>query len=325
LAPVDEKLGLTPMRPTLVGFIVCTLLAASLRFPMLEWMEFKADEVQMHFLATRLWAGEVPLAGLVSSLGVRNPPVAVYIYSLPRLLSSDPMAMAGFSALFGSLAAGVLFLLGARFFGLWVGWIAALLLAVSPWAIILSRKIWAQDLLPFFSVVLVYALLDLWERPNRRAAFAIPIWLALMLQIHFSTAVFVPLVLTALVLRFQRDHLRSWLGGSLVGLLTFAPFLLFLMNVGVVSYFEHVGAGRRTFSDATMFARAFRHFADMADFGSFAFLSESSVPAFLRDPGPVPWTRWLQLPILIVGLIARQPRPDREREASGSSAGLQRR
>ena len=267
-------------------------------------MEFKSDEVELHALAAAVWSGQLPRTGLISSLGVPNPPAAVFVFSLGAWPSDDPLRMAGVSALLGSLTAGVTFLLGRRFFGAPVGCVAAVIVALSPWAILLSRKIWAQDLLPFFSVLLMYWLLDWRERPRLRAAVIVPVLLAVLLQIHFSTAVFIPLVLVVALSQRQREYAVWWGVGAGLAALSFAPFALFLADFGVTDYFARIEESQRFMPISGMLARGLMHFFDMADFGSVRYLSHDSVLKFLVDPGALPWTRWIQVPLVVAGTCA---------------------
>jgi len=286
---------------SLAGFVGFSLLAACLRFPSLDLMEFKSDEVAMHVRAAAVSGGHFPLSGIFSSLGVPNPPAAVYAFSLGGWASDDPLHMAGVSALLGSLAAGVTFLLGRRFFGWQVGCLAALIVSLSPWAILLSRKIWAQDLLPFFSVSLMYWLLDWWERPQARAAVLVPLLLALLLQIHFSAAIFIPLVLAAVALRQGQKYLLWWGVGAGLAALTFVPFALFLVDFGASDYLAMIVGSSRNMSLTSMLARGAMHFLDMADFGSLGYVSRDAASNFMREPGALPWTRWIQVPMLVAG------------------------
>jgi hypothetical protein len=77
--------------------------------------------------------------------------------------------------------------------------LAAAYLAASPWAIFYSRKVWAQDLLlPF--VVLLISLLYAWLVEGRRWALCgALVTLSVLTQIHFAALALVPVVAAAVV------------------------------------------------------------------------------------------------------------------------------
>ena len=77
-------------------------------------------------------------------------------------LSSSPIVATAFIALLNVVAVALCYGLSRKMFAplgerAWLAaLIAALLFAVAPWAVIHSRKVWAQDLLPFFVMLYVW-------------------------------------------------------------------------------------------------------------------------------------------------------------------------
>src|SRR6185436_12168680 len=90
----------------------------------------------------------VPLLGIDSSVGIRNPPVSVYLMAIPYLFTSNPVVATSYVALLSVIAVLLLYALVRRYYGPLAALVAAALYAVGPWAVIFSRKIWAQDMLP---------------------------------------------------------------------------------------------------------------------------------------------------------------------------------
>ena len=137
------------------------LLAILCRFYALDWMEFKGDEAVALRLALPIFeTGEWPQVGLMSSVGIHNPPFFIYMLALPMAISMDPVWVTG--SLVGLLA--VITVLWTYWvvrprWGMMAAFSAALLFACSPWAVLYARKIWAQDVLPIFCVALLHLLL----------------------------------------------------------------------------------------------------------------------------------------------------------------------
>jgi 4-amino-4-deoxy-L-arabinose transferase-like glycosyltransferase len=219
-----------------LALTVILLLAAFLRFWNLDASEFKYDEARVCSLAADFVdTGIPPVRGMGSSLGIDNPPLTIYLMSLPVLLSRDPLIATGFVALLNVIGVGGCYWLGKRYWGVGTGLVAATLLAVSPWAVFYSRKVWAQNLLlPF--VILFFALLLRWMVEGRRWALSGAIVaLAALIQIHMATVAFVPLLALvlslALVCRLcRREAALPWtplIVGLASSALMYLPYLAF--------------------------------------------------------------------------------------------------
>jgi 4-amino-4-deoxy-L-arabinose transferase-like glycosyltransferase len=227
-------LGKRPWATIALSFIL--LLAAFLRFWNLDASEFKYDEARVcnlaaHFVDT----GIPPVRGMGSSLGIDNPPLTIYLISLPVLISRDPLIATGFVAMLNVAAVGACYWLGRRFWNTGTGVVASTLLAVSPWAVFYARKVWAQDLLlPF--VIIFFACLLRWLLDGRRWALSgAVIALAALVQIHMAAVALVPLLGLALLIAFVQHRARRkartlWaplLVGVAISLLLYLPYLVF--------------------------------------------------------------------------------------------------
>ena len=92
--------------PTL-ALVLIMLLAATLRFWRLDACEFKYDEARVCNLAARFVDTSIPpVRGMGSSIGIDNPPLTVYLMSLPALFSRDPLIATGFVALLNVICPG---------------------------------------------------------------------------------------------------------------------------------------------------------------------------------------------------------------------------
>jgi hypothetical protein len=177
------------------------LAAAILRLGAPGVTEFKRDEANLSQLALDLARGrDLPLLGINSSVGVPNSPVSVYLFALPYLLDDTPILATLFVGALNVIAVALAWMLARRYYGPIAAAAAGLLYAASPWAVIYSRKIWAQDLLPPFVVAAVFTGLLGFGEGKRWARWAHWPLLVITVQIHFGAFTLIPLSLLMLVL-----------------------------------------------------------------------------------------------------------------------------
>lgn len=188
-----------------VALVLILLLAASLRLSALGVVEFKRDEANLSQLALDLAHGRsVPLLGISSSVGIPNSPVSVYLFAIPYLFSSDPTVATGYVGILNIVAVFLTYAIARHYYGIVPALTAAVVYAVSPWAIIYSRKIWAQDILPPFVVATIGAgLLGLVEGKRWAQWVLLPV-LCVTAQIHYSGMLLAVPVIYLLWVRRQR-------------------------------------------------------------------------------------------------------------------------
>ena len=158
LQPATQRTRIRPVEWVVLVAIVA--LAATLRLARLDLMEFKADEAAAIAIAAPIVnGGHWPEVGLVSSVGIHNPPLFLYLVAVAMAVSFNPEFVTGL--LVGGLAVlgvALTFIVIRPRFGAFAALSAAALFACSPWAVLYTRKIWAQDLLPVFLVMLLQVL-----------------------------------------------------------------------------------------------------------------------------------------------------------------------
>jgi 4-amino-4-deoxy-L-arabinose transferase-like glycosyltransferase len=222
----------TPRRVALWA-TVCVALAAACRFALFDLIEFKYDEAQVSSYALDLVRHHViAQTSILTSGGFHNPPAMVYLAAIPMLVSASPLAVTAFFTALNGLAAGGLYLAGRRLFGDVAALAAAILYAVGPLAVHYSRKIWAPDAMPPFTVLLFAGLaLGLTEGQPWWLAAAL-VALAVLVQLHQAAIVLLPaavLLLAAFAWRGRPPGTwrrgATW-GGLLVGLAGFVLLLL---------------------------------------------------------------------------------------------------
>ncbi len=201
-------------------------LAGYLRITGLENANFNFDEsYALELAADILEIDPFTARGLPSSVGIFNSSAFPYLLTIPLLFNSDPHWVTGFVALINTFAVGACYGIARRWFGLGPAIIATSLYALNPWAVIFSRKIWAQNVLSIFTIALLTCLL-LYQKGRRPwwGAFAMPVW-AIGIQIHFSAAALLPVVAISLVTGINRRNVRQLTIGGLLFLASFTPML----------------------------------------------------------------------------------------------------
>jgi len=221
----------TPGRWAWLSLCAVIAVAALMRLSALGVVEFSHDEATLSLLALDFArGGPLPLTGMQSSVGIPNSPASVYVMALPYLFTDDPLIATGFVAALNVIGVGLLWLLVFRYAGFWPALVAGLIYAFNIWAVLYSRKVWAQDFhTPFLTLALLLGLYGFGEQRGWAQVACLPV-LLFAAQIHFAAWTFVPLYLLLLVL-FRRNIIWPLLIVSVVvGAITLLPFAVGLLN-----------------------------------------------------------------------------------------------
>ena len=204
----------TPRRQAAL-LLAVLLLASVLRMGWPGLTEFKGDEARLMALSLEMASLQrFPLRGISSSVGVPNFPASVWLYALPLFVSHHAYAPTLFTGLLNVFAVFGAWWLARRYWGPRAALLAALLFAVSPWAVVHSRKIWAQNLLP--PLVVGWAIsgaLAFIERRPRWVTLHL-LLLALAAQVHFAAITLLPATIIYLIVFRRRLRWRSLLAGA---------------------------------------------------------------------------------------------------------------
>jgi len=234
-------------KPGLKWWEVCALagivvLGGWLRMSRLDLMEFRADQAEWHRLAVEQASGRIQLVGTVSSVGMQNPAMTVYLFSIPAVFSRDPVSLAYVPALCGTAAIAVGYFLARMWMSRPAALAAMLLFAVSPWATLMSRKIWAQDLLVFFVTCFFFFAVRWVKRGGGANIVAALFFLSVANQIHYSTPTLLPLVLVLMFWKREKANVRAWVTGLALYAVLWAPFVVFILRGGLDGS-QYVGHG----------------------------------------------------------------------------------
>lgn len=226
-------------------------VAALLRFSYLDLIEFKADEAQHLLRSARLVEeGEWPLTGTVASVGIAKPPLMVYLMAIPSLLGRDPRWASAFIALLNVVAVAGLYVLIRRYYGLRPAAIGSLLLAVNPWAVAYSRKVFTADLLLPLNLLLLWGLLRaiVDRRPWGWASACVSLSLALYLT--FSPLPILLVFIAILIIYRERVSWSHLVFGVSLSILIFVPYLYY-WNVNGMEGLRDAISSLRTASGST--------------------------------------------------------------------------
>lgn len=210
------------------GLVVVVAVGAWLRFSHLRLIEFKGDEALAAELALRFVRdGVLPKAGLMSSVGVTNPPMFIYLLIPMFAISSDPQVITCLLALQGLAAVVLCWHVGRRYIGPVAGLAAAALFSFSPWAVIYSRKIWAIDFEPLWMVLLLWSLLSLIIDKKAKVVFWVTLLCLCLCQNHYAGVALTGAVLGMLVVLRPRCDWRWAAAGVAIAVVAGIPYVQF--------------------------------------------------------------------------------------------------
>ena len=195
-------------------------------------MEWKGDEQWMVARAISVaHDGVLPWFGMGSGVNILNPGFSIWPFALFARFAEDPVGMVQWVQWSNVIALWAFFWLIIRAVpaesrSAWLWGLA--LFAVNPLAVLYSRKLWAQDILPIFGVAILWGH---FYRRTRIGAFAWGLAGALIGQVHMSGFFFAfALALGTLIRDGRRGELRAtrwmyWIAGSLIGGAILLPWI----------------------------------------------------------------------------------------------------
>ncbi|HUI05715.1 MAG TPA: hypothetical protein VL486_01785 [Verrucomicrobiae bacterium] len=215
----------------LLGVILA--VGAYLRFSHLDLLEFQGDEAYAANLALGFVKhGRLPAAGLMSSVGVTNPPLFIYLLIPLFAICTDPVCVSCCIAVLGLSAVAICWWVGHKYYGSLAGLVAAALFAVSPWAVIYSRKIWAQDFVPVLATGTLWAVHAVALGRKPKAIFWCVLLPLSVVQIHFSGLALTAAVIVILACLRPRIDWRLGAAGLAAALVLMIPYLQLQSRTG---------------------------------------------------------------------------------------------
>lgn len=214
-----------------VVLILILLLGAFFRlYKINEYMTFLGDEGRDVLVVKRMLVDhKFTLLGPVTSVGSMYMGPVYYYLMTPFLWlwNFDPVGPSIMVALFAVATIYLIYKLGSEFFHPAVGLISAFLYAVAPLTIYSGRSSWNPNVVPFFSMVLIYSLLKVLVCKNFKWFTAVGLSLGILFQLHYVTLIFIPIIITSLLWARVRIPLKSYLIAFISMLVSYSPFLFF--------------------------------------------------------------------------------------------------
>lgn len=243
------------------------------------------------------------------SFGDYKAPVYIYLTApVVGLFGMNPVSVRLVSVLAGIAGVYLLYLLCLELKNKQLGIIAAALLAITPWHVILSRPAFEPNLALFFILLGTYLFLKALKNPKILVFSAISFVLAM--YTYHSPKIFVPIFLLGLSYIYRHQllskKLRIWLVVSIIlGLIILTPLIketLFSKSAirfqsTSVFYDEHGVKQPLQLSLITqIFNNYFIHFSP-----SYLFFGSNQMPRLeLKTVGPL---LLIEAPFLLIGLI----------------------
>lgn len=223
----------------LILLLLILALGAFLRFYRIsEYMAFLGDEGRDVLIVKRMIVDHhFTLLGPITSVGSVYMGPVYYYFMVPFLwvFHLNPVGPAVMVALISLATIYLLYRFGEEFFHTNVGIIASFFYAISPLTILYGRSSWNPNVVPFFGTLLMYALCKASVGRSQKWLLIAGLSLGILIQLHYITFVFIPIVLTILFLYRSRLTRQMVILGAVCVILSYSPFLLFEIRHGFVN------------------------------------------------------------------------------------------
>lgn len=216
-------------------FLFLFIIASALLFRVtyLSLIEFKTDEAINLFLASRpVFGHQFPPGSNASSVGILNPPLFNYLMFPIVLLTLYPPAISFFIGLINAVSVGLFFLFVKKYYGKIAALFASLLLANSSWLIIYSRKLWPQDIIVPFMILLLFSLHKIAIEKKHVFWFLYILSFLALIQLHQSTIFFLTFITLPFIASQKKFSMMPIFTACVIGILPLIPFILYEVQNG---------------------------------------------------------------------------------------------
>ena len=179
------------------------------------------------------YQGFFPLTGIVSSVGIPNPPGWPYLLALALLPFDSPYALVALGIANGLLAVALTWWVGRRWIGVWGGLAAAIFYAGGFWSMVLGRGGWQPEFLQLPVILIIDALIVLAVRQKPWLLAVAAGWVGLMVQLHYVALLFAALLPLGAWPARRQLRPRHIVAAALAGLTLLAPFLMYELSPSV--------------------------------------------------------------------------------------------
>lgn len=169
-----------------ISFVL--LLAAFLRvYRLSDYMTFLGDEGRDALIVYEILHGKFTLLGPMASVGgfFMGPIYYYLIAPFLWLFNYDPSGPAFMVAVFGVMTVLLVYKTGKFLFGFRAGVVAATLYAISPLTVAYSRSSWNPNLMPFFSLIILFTLYYAFRKSSKKLFILVGILYGIAFQLHY--------------------------------------------------------------------------------------------------------------------------------------------
>ncbi|OGM10046.1 hypothetical protein A2159_00400 [Candidatus Woesebacteria bacterium RBG_13_34_9] len=232
------------------------LIAAYFRiYKIDEYMTFLGDEGRDVIVVRRLLVNFDPiLVGPGTSIGNMYLGPLYYYLIAPFLLLSNfsPVGPAVMVALLGVATVFLVWFITRNWFGKYAGFIASLLYSISPVVITYSKSSWNPNIMPFFSLLIIWSLWKFWYEKKYGWFIVTMISFAFTLQSHYLGLLLAPVLGLFWIITFlkiiklklivnRKSEIKNFRKSTAIGL------ILFLLLMSPLVFFD-ARHGWRNFS-----------------------------------------------------------------------------
>ncbi|MGB9706551.1 MAG: ArnT family glycosyltransferase [Microgenomates group bacterium] len=238
----------------LVLVFLILLLASFLRFYRIaDYMIFLGDEGRDVLIVKRMIVDrKFTLLGPIASIAPFHLGPFYYYLMVPFLwlFNLNPVGPAVMVALFGVATVFLIYLVGRDFFNYKVGLLASFFYAISPLVIVHSRSSWNPNVVPFFSLLVIYFVKKAEEKKDSWWWLGIiGFLLGINLQLHYICVFLIAIVgIYFLIFMPQRKkvifYFYLW-GGFILGWLPFLAFEVRHSFVNIKNLYWFLGSGQK--------------------------------------------------------------------------------
>lgn len=259
------------LRLVWIGLALIIALGLFLRsYHFADWLHFELDQARdarVIDAALEGGPGELPLLGpKAGGTFLRLGPSFYYLQYLSALVfGGSPVGMAMVVLVASVASIGVFFLLVRRLFPDWLALLVTLLFSVSEYFVMYGRFAWNPNMLPFFLLLGMYALLRSVgggeQNPGRWFLVSIAAF-GLATELHFLAFLAVPaFVGIFLIIRRPRFRLRTWGMALVIVAALYFPMFLNELATGGANTKEFFGAitEKSTKEDHTLSEKVIRN------------------------------------------------------------------
>ncbi|MBI4137326.1 glycosyltransferase family 39 protein [Candidatus Roizmanbacteria bacterium] len=229
-------------RVELIFLAVILAGAAFLRlYKIRDYMTFLGDEGRDVLIVRRMLIEfDIPFIGPTASVGGFFLGPIYYYFMAPflALFRLDPVGPAVMVALFGVATIFLLYRFGKELYHPFVGIIAALLYTISPLVIAHSRSSWNPNVVPFFSLLYVYALYKAVTIQKKVWFFVVGACVGIGIQLHYLFLFLIPVGVAYLLLytRPLKKRISHYVFGLFGFFVFIMPFLGFEIKNGFPNF-----------------------------------------------------------------------------------------